>query len=236
MLNLNRYKEYKTLLSNLMKKSERQFYDEQFNANVHNFKKSWNLIKDIINRKKKATPNKRFLINGKIIFNNQEIAERFNKFNVNIGKTLSDKIRACNICPTSFITETNTESMYIASVTEDEVEKIIKGFKDASSGCDGIHAKIVKSTCHVHLDVLTHVVNLSVGNGVFPCELKLANVIPLFKSDNCMLINNYRPVSLLPVFFSQKFLKSWCMIGCFLLWTNTSCCISISLDFVKNMA
>ena len=48
MLNVNRYKEYKTLLSNLMKKSERQFYDKQFKANVHNLKKSWNLIKDII--------------------------------------------------------------------------------------------------------------------------------------------------------------------------------------------
>ena len=43
--------------------------------------------------------------------------------------------------------------MYVASVTEDEVEKIIKGLKDASPGWDGIHAKIVKSTCHVHLDV-----------------------------------------------------------------------------------
>ena len=100
MLNVNRYKEYKTLLSNLMKKSERQFYDEQFKANVHNFKKSWNLTKDIINRKKKAKPNKRFLINGKITSNNQEIAEGFNNFYVNIGKTLSDKIPARNICPT----------------------------------------------------------------------------------------------------------------------------------------
>ena len=59
--------------------------------------------------------------------------------------------------------------MYVASVTEDEFEKIIKGLKDASPGLDGIHAKIVKSTCHVHLDVLTHVFNLSVCNGVFPC-------------------------------------------------------------------
>ena len=90
--------------------------------------------------------------------------------------------------------------MYVASVTEDEVENIIKGLKYASPGWDGTHAKIVKSTCHVHLDVLTYVFNLSVCNGVFPCELKLAKVFPLFKSDNCMLINNYRPVSLLPDF------------------------------------
>ena len=31
--------------------------------------------------------------------------------------------------------------MYVASVTEDEVEKIIKGLKDASPRWDGIHAK-----------------------------------------------------------------------------------------------
>ena len=35
---------------------------------------------------------------------------------------------------------------------------------------------------------------------IVPNELKLARVIPLFKADDCMLINNYRPVSILPLF------------------------------------
>ena len=46
---------------------------------------------------------------------------------------------------------------------------------------------------------LTHILNLSLLEGVFPSELKVADVLPLYKADDDMLFNNYRPVSLLPV-------------------------------------
>ena len=36
--------------------------------------------------------------------------------------------------------------------------------------------------------------------GVFPRELKVANIIPLFEAGNIMSVNNYRPVSILPIF------------------------------------
>ena len=39
--------------------------------------------------------------------------------------------------------------------------------------------------------------NRSLTDGVFPLELKLSNVLPLFKSGETMLFNNYCPVSLL---------------------------------------
>ena len=39
--------------------------------------------------------------------------------------------------------------------------------------------------------------NLSLEQGSFPTELKLANIIPIFKSGDSDIIGNYRPVSLL---------------------------------------
>ena len=41
--------------------------------------------------------------------------------------------------------------------------------------------------------------NISLSEGVFPTEIKLANVIPLYKADDAFAFNNYRPVSLLCV-------------------------------------
>ena len=38
-----------------------------------------------------------------------------------------------------------------------------------------------------------------VSQGIFPEQLKIANVIPLYNSDDSMLFNNYRPVSILCV-------------------------------------
>ena len=45
-----------------------------------------------------------------------------------------------------------------------------------------------------------HVSNLSITQGVFPHELKVAKVIPFFKSNDPMVFSNYRPVSVLPLF------------------------------------
>ena len=42
--------------------------------------------------------------------------------------------------------------------------------------------------------------NLSITQGIFPKQLKLAKVIPLFKSGDPMTFSNYRPVSVLPLF------------------------------------
>ena len=41
---------------------------------------------------------------------------------------------------------------------------------------------------------------MSILHGVFPDELKIAKVIPLYKGSESKLLVNYRPVSVLPVF------------------------------------
>ena len=46
--------------------------------------------------------------------------------------------------------------------------------------------------------VLVLIFNKSLTQGVVPKELKIAKVIPLFKSGNKELLINYRPISLLP--------------------------------------
>ena len=53
---------------------------------------------------------------------------------------------------------------------------------------------------HLFLIPLTHVLNQSIAQGIFPIELKTAKIIPLFKGGDTMLLNNYRPVSILPIF------------------------------------
>ena len=50
---------------------------------------------------------------------------------------------------------------------------------------------------------MVHMLNLSLIQGVFPSELKVARVIPIYKVANSMLISNYRPVSVLAL-FSKK--------------------------------
>ena len=59
---------------------------------------------------------------------------------------------------------------------------------------------MVKKTYSSFIEPITHILNISITEGVFPNELKIAKVIPLFKSGDTMIFSNYRPVSVLPVF------------------------------------
>ena len=61
-----------------------------------------------------------------------------------------------------------------------------------------LHASILKKCIDGYITAITYLVNLSIRQGTFPNKLKLAKVIPIFKSTNEQLINNYRPISVLP--------------------------------------
>ena len=58
----------------------------------------------------------------------------------------------------------------------------------------------VKESANFISEPLTHIVNLSIESGIVPDQMKIARVIPLFKSGDNNLFTNYRPVSVLPIF------------------------------------
>ena len=63
-----------------------------------------------------------------------------------------------------------TENGYIS----DEIKNIIVSLKNSSSGWDDIHSKVLKRSYNYYIQVLTHIFNLSLTQGIFPQELELA--------------------------------------------------------------
>ena len=47
-----------------------------------------------------------------------------------------------------------------------------------------------------------YIINGLFTTGTFPDKLKIAKIVPIYKSDDKLLVNNYRPISVLP-FFSK---------------------------------
>ena len=66
------------------------------------------------------------------------------------------------------------------------------------SGHDGISAYFIKRMLDTITSSLTHIINQSLSTGIFPDRLKIANVILLFKKGDEHILDNYRPISLLP--------------------------------------
>ena len=71
---------------------------------------------------------------------------------------------------------------------------------------DLLSSSPLKMVGSVIVNPLAYICNLSLKQGVFPTELKIANVLPLYKSD-LFCFNNYRPVCLL----CHRFLKKLCV-------------------------
>ena len=118
---------------------------------------------------------------------------------VNIGASLAEKIPHTNVNPITYVKKNVTRCIQLTPVCEEEIITILKNLKNSSPGWDGISPHIVKLTYSIFMKPLLHICNLSILHGVFPNELKIAKVIPLYKGGDSMLLVNYRPVSILPV-------------------------------------
>ena len=69
------------------------------------------------------------------------------------------------------------------------VINVITSLKDSSPG-------FVMNQCIVtYVEPITVLINNSFYHGIFPDELKLARVVPIFKSGDSLNINNYRSIS-----------------------------------------
>ena len=134
-----------------------------------------------------------------ITSDNELISNKFNDFFINIGPTLAKSIPRINKSPLSYLGNRLTETIYLAPVNEKEIGQLIKSLKDTAAGFDDLNSTCLKISSQFLVKPLTHICNLSLSQGIFPEQLKIANVIPLYKSDDSMLFNNYKPVSILCV-------------------------------------
>ena len=125
------------------------------------------------------------------------ISNKFTDFFINIGPTLARAIPDSKNKPSHYLGQRLGETVFLAPVTQEEIKLKIKSLKDTATGYDEINAMSLKLVNQFITQPRTHLCNLSLTQGVFPEKLKIANVIPLYKTDYSMSFNNYRPVSLL---------------------------------------
>ena len=59
---------------------------------------------------------------------------------------------------------------------------------------------MVNETSDIFFTPLKYIFNLSLQQGMFPENLKIAKVSPVYKKDEESLLTNYRPISVLPCF------------------------------------
>ena len=112
---------------------------------------------------------------------------------------MAAKIPEENLSPLDFMDQPLLNSIHLSEVTAEEISNILKSLNNGAAGYDELNACLLKHISPFITEPLKYLSNLSLSEGVFPTELKLANVIPLYKADDVFWFSNYWPVSLLCV-------------------------------------
>ena len=94
-----------------------------------------------------------------------------------------------------------TEARFnLCKIDESFIKTQIRKLKtNKSTGLDGISVRLIKDSADVISKSLTNIFNLSLTTSTFPSVWSVGKVKAVFKSGNRSDVNNYRPITILPV-------------------------------------
>ena len=122
-------------------------------------------------------------------------------FFVNIAFKLEEPVTSSNheklreFCEAKLPAETK---FTIPKIQKEKVSKFLSNI-DINKATVMIGSRLLKIAAPFITDEITYICNHSITNSVFPSKWKEAKVTPLHKNGPPEEINNYRPISILPV-------------------------------------
>ena len=122
------------------------------------------------------------VIDGIETFDQNKIANGFNKYFTEIGPKLASSISASSKVFKQFMNVSKTVLQEYA-LQDQELEEAFNSLKpNKSPGFDDISSSVVKFCASGIFNPLKHIFNLSLQTGIFPNGMKIARVSPIFKT------------------------------------------------------
>ena len=188
-----------------MKKLKYKYYTEYFTKYAHDSRKQWKMINSLLNRKKPNTNIGKLILDDESnseITSPEAISNTFNYYFCEIAKKMKDdSTYTVNSDTPKFRDKRIENSIFLSDCSATEIEDIVKSLNNKSTSDTTVIALKYVST--PISSTLSSIINTSFLQGVFPEELKLAKVIPIHKKGKKTSVSNYRPISLLSVFFKN---------------------------------
>ena len=201
----SKYKLYRNEIVALSRLSKQLYYQNFFENNITNMKKTWEGINSLMNRKKKRgdviTALKR--PGGEHISQNpKDFPDILNTYFATVGSKLASGMPNAQSHFSSYLPNvTNSQSFFFDPVSPSEIQlEILLIPPNKAHGIYSCPPRLLKCASNILSVPLCKLINMSIINGVYPSKLKHAKVIPIFKSEDKIDPSNYRPISLLSIF------------------------------------
>ena len=170
------YTTYNNDLRTVIRKAEIKYYKRVFNEKENGIKQMWKTLSPILNRNKNSKPKSinKLNINGKVIYNDKDIADALNYYFANTGKNLSHQINNNNSRSfRNYLKNPVSGSIFIKPTNYKEVEKEFDQFTTKAT-THIFDIKILKFVKNEIIPAFVIVFNKSMKTGVFPYLLKVA--------------------------------------------------------------
>ena len=196
-----KYKNYKKVYNKIKRNAKQDYYKNKFDEFSSDIKKTWSTLNKIIGRSndKSSFPDS-FKVNNSSINDTKTIANGFCEYFTNVGHNFASKIPAPNEGYEKHMKGNYLKSFFPAPTSPEEICRIIMSLKSKkSSGPDEINSILLKNIAKNISKPVSSLINKSLAEGHVPEILKIAKVVPIYKSKDKEQFSNYRPISLLPV-------------------------------------
>ena len=199
------YEKYRATLRDVLRTARSNYFRKRFDNCKGDLKKSWKVLNELRNKKRSVSFPNYIEFNKKIITDRRIIINNFNNYFVNIANNLNNNMPSDRFHDYKFFMKNRVaDTLFFNDIESDEIDDIIKNLNPNKSS--DISTRILQIFKYTLSPTLAILFNNCIYAGVFPDILKIARVIPLFKSGDRNDILNYRPISLLPV-ISKNFEK-----------------------------
>ena len=159
------YKKFRNLLTSLMRRTQRDYLEEQLE--IANSAKKWKIMKDLINKTNSSKDfTSKLYIDGSISKDSQAIANAYNDHFIEIGPRLANNITS-SINPMTYVTANVPNTIFIPHITEHEITAVISSMKHSSPGWDSLPTHILKPCLADYIKPLTYLINKSFETGNF---------------------------------------------------------------------
>uniref|UniRef100_A0A1B6LLD0 Reverse transcriptase domain-containing protein n=1 Tax=Graphocephala atropunctata TaxID=36148 RepID=A0A1B6LLD0_9HEMI len=201
------YNRYRSVFKSVCKKAKQLANANFINKSDNKNKAVWSVVKTELGAKIATQTYSKLKVKNRFVKEGKDIAQCFNNIFLNTVKHINVKPNTADAV--KFIEKCDRQNYMLSfrHVSVSEVYKSIKSLKNKSSaGWDGVPVNLMRNVVTYISQPLCRIINQCFDEGVFPSQLKYAEVKPLFKKGDREDPGNYRPVSIL-VSFSKIFEK-----------------------------
>ena len=139
-------------------------------------------------------------VEGHIISDPKIIANKFNTHFAKAAESIAKSIPKTDSTFEQFLPDYTSDGFKFRKINYSHIEDIVDKLESKKSiDIEGNCSFIVKKVAKLISLPLAHIVNLSLNEGSFPDNLKISRICPIFKSGDRLSMDNYRPISCLPI-------------------------------------